>query len=94
MSDVELTAEGFVVDAGLLAAAFGLQSSVVQDMMRNGRITSRSERGQGEDEGRWRLTFYYEARALRLTLDADGTVLSKASFPVSGNEAAASSRGG
>lgn len=36
----------------------------------------------GADEGRWRLTFYCEGRALRLNVDAGGRILSRARFDV------------
>ena len=47
----------------------------VPELMREGRITSRSEHGEGEDEGRYRLTFWHERTTLRLVVQADGTVI-------------------
>ena len=81
MSRVERTGEGFVVDADLLAAAFRLPADSVRAQMRDGRITSRCEAGVGEDEGRWRLSFYHGGRVCRLTVDADGALLGRATFP-------------
>jgi hypothetical protein len=81
MSTVEVNADGYIVDASLLADAFSLHTSEVKAQMRNGRITSFSERGEGEDKGRWRLTFHFGARALRLTISEDGTILSKRFSP-------------
>ena len=81
MTRVERTEAGFVVDADLLAAAFHLPAASVRALMRDGRITSRCEAGVGEDEGRWRLTFYHGERVCRLTVDADGTLLGRATFP-------------
>lgn len=82
MSAVDVSAEGFVVDATLLADAFNLPASKIRAQMNDGGITSLSEKGEGEDAGRWRLTFYCGARALRLTVDEKGTILGKATFPV------------
>ncbi len=81
MRDVEHTDAGFVVDARLLAEAFGLPVATVRALMRDGQITSRCETGRGEDLGRWRLTFYHGGRACRITVDADGGVLGRATFP-------------
>lgn len=82
MNDVERQDDGFVVDAGIVAAAFAIPASEVQTLMRKGAITTISETGQGEDEGRWRLTFRYGARALRLTVDGTGTILARSTYPV------------
>ena len=81
MSRIERTDAGFVVDADLLAAAFRLPAASVRALMRDGQITSRCEAGVGEDAGRWRLSFYHGGRVCRLTIDADGTLLGRATFP-------------
>ncbi|GMG84023.1 hypothetical protein LNKW23_32370 [Paralimibaculum aggregatum] len=80
MASVAREGADFTVEAELLAGFFGLEPAAVPRMMRSGAITSRSERGIGEDEGRWRLTFYHGGRALRLVVDAEGTVLRRSSF--------------
>jgi hypothetical protein len=49
----------------------------VPELLRNGAITSRCERGIGEDEGRFRLTFFHAGRRLRLVVDADGRILQR-----------------
>ena len=83
MTDIERKAEDFVVDAALLAQAFGLSQDEIRDRMRAGTITSRCETGEGEDAGRWRLTFHLGDRACRFIVDRDGNVIKKASFPAS-----------
>lgn len=80
-AQVERAGEGFVVDAGLLAEVFGLVPEEVRVRMQDGRITSRCETGVGEDAGRWRLTFYHGGRACRITVDASGAVLGRATIP-------------
>ena len=82
MNDVSRTESGFVVDARVIAQAFGLTSEQVREEMRSGRISSRSETGTGADEGRWRMTFYRDDRAFRLVVDAEGEVLSRGRFPI------------
>lgn len=81
MDKVTASSEGFVVDAELLADAFGIAPAAVPIMLRSGKITSQCETGTGEDTGRWRLTFYSEERALRLTVNGVGTVLARSTFP-------------
>ena len=80
MAQIDPTEQGFQVEADLIAEGFGLTPDEVALRMRDGRMTSRCEKGEGEDEGRWRLTFYSEGRTLRLTLGPDLQVISRASF--------------
>lgn len=82
MPAVQRVGEEFVVEATLIAAAFGVAPDRVQGLMRQGAITSRCEEGEGEDAGRWRLTFLHADRALRLIVDGNGAVLKRATFPV------------
>ncbi len=72
----------FSIDAALLAEAFGIAQSQVQQDMRAGAITSRCEAGVDEDEGRWRLTFHRGDRAVRFIVDDAGQVLTRLSFPI------------
>jgi hypothetical protein len=81
MPEVTIGPEGFVVDAGLIAGAFDLEPAAVPGLMRQGAISGITETGVGEDAGRYRLTLYHAGRALRLTIDEHGTVLSRATFP-------------
>ncbi|NNU79938.1 hypothetical protein HMH01_05745 [Halovulum dunhuangense] len=80
MSGIERQGDGFVVDATLLAEAFGLKASEVRTRMRDGRIVSRCETGMDQDAGRWRLSFYHEGRACRFTVDEAGTILKRSTF--------------
>lgn len=80
MTEVSVTAEGFVVDAEVVGAAFDLDPATVPERLRSGEITSRCETGVDEDAGRWRLTFYCGGRGLRLTVDEKGVILSRATF--------------
>ena len=81
MTSVTITAQGFEVDAVMVAAAFGLDPAELRDKMRAGDVTSLCEKGIDADEGRFRLTFRHKGRALRLTVDAEGRVVSRATFP-------------
>lgn len=72
----------FVVEAELLAEAFGLSPEQMRALMREGAITSRCEAGMGADAGRWRLTFLHGEHGCRFILDDAGTILKRAMFPV------------
>lgn len=82
MTTVERKAGDFIIDAALLADAFGLSQDEVKARMRAGRITSRCEAGVDDDAGRWRLTFLHGDRACRFIVDEAGNVLTRATFPV------------
>ncbi len=82
MTSVERKAGDFVIDAALLAAAFGLSQDAIKARMRTGAITSRCEAGVDDDAGRWRLTFQHGSRACRFVVDEAGVVLKKATFPI------------
>jgi len=80
-AQVDVNESGITVDARLIADAFGLDPAEIQGLMRNQDITSRCEQGVDEDAGRWRITFWYGERAVRLTLNESGEILSRARFP-------------
>lgn len=83
MTQIDVSQDGFVVDAVLLATAFDLPAADIQRLMRHGEIMSRCEIGQEEDAGRSRLTFYHLDRAVRFVVDPTGTILKQTSFPAS-----------
>ena len=64
-----------LIDATDLGQLLDLVPSEVQNHMRHGLITSRYEVGEGEDEGKVRLTFFYEGKRVRLTCTERGEVL-------------------
>ena len=68
---------GFAIDAADLGRLLERPPSEVRRLMREGAITSRFERGEGEDEGRCRLTFFDGARRVRLIVDESGVVLKR-----------------
>jgi hypothetical protein len=77
MMRLERNGDGFMIDAADLGRLLELEPDAVQDLMRRGAITSVFERGEGEDEGRFRLTFTHGARRVRLIVDAVGEVLQR-----------------
>ena len=70
------------VDAHDLGPLLGIPAAQVPKEMRSGAITSRFETGTGEDAGRFRLSFFYNGKRLRLICDPAGTVLSTTRVPV------------
>ena len=63
------------IDAADLAGLLELTPAQVRDRMRDGRIKTRLETGEGNDAGKIRLTFFHDDMRVRLTSSEDGTVL-------------------
>lgn len=72
---LEASDDGMTINAADLARLLELPEADVKRMMRAGTITSRFERGEGEDAGRFRLTFFEGHRRIRLIVDGSGEVL-------------------
>jgi len=75
MTKIQFDANTFSVDAALLGESLALEPSLLQVRMHERKITSISERGADEDAGRYRLTFFYENRRVRLIVDEEGNVI-------------------
>ena len=93
MTGVTVTAQGFEVDAVTIAKVFGLDPAQLQEKMRAGEVTSLCEKGVDADAGRFRLTFRYAGRVLRLTVDAGGAILKQSTFDTKGARPASNSHG-
>jgi hypothetical protein len=74
---LEPDGDSFTIDARDLAQLFELDAERVREMMRAGEIRSRVERGEGEDAGRFRLTFIHRERRVQLIVAADGAVIQR-----------------
>ena len=77
---VQLVSGETTVDAGLVAEGLGLAPETVSAMIRKGEITSAFERGEGADEGRFRLTFWHGRKRFRIVVDRDGNLLKRFSI--------------
>ncbi len=75
MLEIQIRNGEVQIDAVVLGQGLGLEPSRVPELLRSGAITSRCERGVGEDEGRYRLSFFHKGRRLRLITDAAGHIL-------------------
>jgi len=60
------------VDASVIAARLGLSPDRLMTEMQRGLVFQVTEKGEGEDAGRYRLTFRYRAREAVITVDKDG----------------------
>ncbi len=67
------------VDAALVAEDLNITPALVMAGIREGKITSRCERGVGDDAGRFRLTFFHANRVVRLIVDEKSTILERSS---------------
>lgn len=65
------------VDAAMIARALGLAPDAFRRLMEHGHIRTLSERGLGVDEGRYRLSFYYRDKRLRIVTDGEGRVVAR-----------------
>ncbi len=72
---LERNMDGFAIDASILSQLLNVPSSRVQDLMRQREITGLCERGEGEYQGQYRLTFFYKGRRARLNVDESGEVI-------------------
>lgn len=68
------------IDASVIAEGLGIALPLLKEQMRAGRITSQSERGVGDDIGRYRLTFFSEHRRFRVIVDEGGEILQRSTL--------------
>jgi hypothetical protein len=88
---IEITGGDFQIDAAMVADALGVEPAVLQRRMRDGKITSRHERGTGEDEGRHRLTFLADKRRLTFVVDEKGNVIHRSMVNIAASPASTKS---
>ena len=61
----------------MVARALELETDAFRRLMDHGHIRTLSERGVGADEGRYRLSFYYRDKRLRIVTDGQGRVITR-----------------
>jgi hypothetical protein len=74
---VEIRNADIVLDAALIGNLFDIPPADVPALMKTRAITSVCERGTDEDEGRYRLLFFYGSRRARLSVDSAGQILQR-----------------
>ena len=80
MPNIEFEDGAVQIDAAIVGEGLGIEPSLVQQRMREGKITGLCERGVDEDHGRYRLSFSSEDRSFRLVVDEAGNVLQRSSL--------------
>ncbi len=65
------------VPAVVIAYGFDLEPPMVQSLMRSAELTSHCEKGEKEDVGRYRLTFFYKNRRFQLVINSTGKILQR-----------------
>ena len=78
MHTIRFEPDAVSVEATLIAESFAIEPAQVQSLMREGKLTGLCERGEGQDAGRHRLTFYYGEQCASVLIDATGKVLQRA----------------
>lgn len=71
---VELDDDGFTVDCEILAPLLHVQASEIPALLREGAITSLCEKGADENEGEFRLTFFFRGKRVRLIIGPTGGI--------------------
>ena len=77
MKPLELEVGAVQIDASIIAEGLGLPTAVLREGMRTGQISGVSERGVGEHEGRYRLTFFSQRRRFRMVFDSSGSIIQR-----------------
>lgn len=75
MTRIELQDGAIQIDADIIGRGLGLEAETVRTLMRERKITSLCERGEKEDAGRYRLTFFHAGKRFRLVIDATGGIV-------------------
>ncbi|PKM09305.1 MAG: hypothetical protein CVV14_00570 [Gammaproteobacteria bacterium HGW-Gammaproteobacteria-4] len=63
------------VDATMVAHGLALEPTQFRDLMARGKVRVLCERGIGEDEGQYRVTFYYRRQRHRFVTDLAGNLI-------------------
>lgn len=83
MDPITFTDQGINIDAGLVAKGLHIEPETLRIALRDGSVTRTVEKGEGEDAGRYRVTFYAPNRRLRLLFTANGEILQTSSVAYS-----------
>jgi hypothetical protein len=75
MAAIKFEDDEVQVDAAIIGKGLNVDPSVVQSLIREGKIASRHERGEGADAGRLRLTFFLGNRRFQVIVDDAGRII-------------------
>ncbi len=77
---VEVTDGEILVDAVLLGELLDVAPGEIPTLMRARAITSICEKGADAHEGEFRLSFFYQNRRARLSVDKSGHILQRSTI--------------
>lgn len=83
MGPITFTDQRIDIDAVLVAKGLRMEADALRTALRDGTVTRTVEKGEGEDAGRYRVTFYAPTRRLRLLFTATGEILQTSSVAYS-----------
>jgi hypothetical protein len=69
------------IEASVIGGGLGIEPSQVQAQLQEGKISTLCERGIGEDQGRYRVTFYCGKRRFRILTDECGNIIEASARP-------------
>ena len=92
MAVVEFEQGTLSIDAAVIGRGLNVEPSLVQILMREGKITALCERGVDEDAGRYRMTFFHENRRFRLVVDEEGNAIQRTTVDFGDRQLPASMR--
>lgn len=72
---IEIADDAFIIGAELLGELLHVPAAQVPILLREGAIRSVCERGIEDNEGEFRLTFFYRSRRARLSADLTGQII-------------------
>lgn len=74
---IEYMDNTFTLDAALIGDLLGIPAKDVPHLMRERAITSLCEKGEGSDQGEFRLSFFFRNCRARLNIADSGRVLNR-----------------
>jgi hypothetical protein len=77
---IEFSDDAFLIDAALVGELLHIPPTRVPLLMREGHITSACERGMNEHAGEFRLSFFYQSRRARVSIDLAGRILRRSAI--------------
>jgi hypothetical protein len=79
MDQITFTDQRIDINATLVAKGLRMEPEALRAALRDGSVTRTVEKGEGDDAGRYRVTFYAPTRRLRLLFTASGEILQTSS---------------
>ncbi|UDL90436.1 DUF6522 family protein [Mesorhizobium sp. PAMC28654] len=80
MATIKFEDDAVQVDAAIIGKGLDIDPWVVQSLIRESKITSRCERGEGADAGRLRLTFFLGNRRFCVIVDEAGRIIQRSAI--------------